>query len=171
MRKLLALAFCFGCSNGSDRTFEGVQALDRSTLEDHVYYIDLSVADTPLTADEVQDAAGAIPVRLLVNDRVVVAFGLDPALGSDRMDRVMGVWKVNRDLVPNGGADDESVGTGGEGTSTPDVQSRVTRPTQAEMAPASDSAMAEIFIDWEVDVLDIGPDELDVLIDFHPGCI
>ena len=170
MRKLMALAFCVGCSNGSERTFEGVQALDRATLEDHVYYIDLSVADTPLTLDEVQDAAGAIPVRLLANDRLVVAFGLDPALGADRMDRVMGVWKVDRDLVPNGGADGESTTTGG-GTTRPDIQSRVTRPTSGSLAPTVDSTMAEVFIDWEADVVDIGPDELDVLIDFHPGCI
>jgi hypothetical protein len=141
MRKLLILAFAVGCSNGSDerRTFHGTQALDRSTLEDHVYYIDLSVADTPLTAGEVQDVRGAIPVRLLAGDDFVAAIGQDPALGPGVMDRLMGVWKLNP--VPNSGDD-----------------------SGREAAPG-------LVVEWDSDVIDITPEDLDVLVDLHPGSI
>jgi len=169
MRKILALAFCFGCSSGSERTFEGVQAVDRATLENHVYYIDLSVADTPLTSEEVQDAAGAIPVRLLANERLVAAVAIDPtmgpSMGPEAMDRLMGVWKVNRDLVPNGEADGHSVP--GSDPTTTTHEPRVIRPDSRPGVPVEQGLAAELVIDWDADVIDLRPDELDRLIDFH----
>lgn len=164
MRKLLALAFVTGCSTGSDepRTFSGAQALDQATLENHVYYIDLSVADTPLTIEEVGDDLGAIPVRLLAGNDYVVAIGLDPALGPTAMDRVMGAWKLNRDLQPNGEIGD----TTGSDPGSPVVGDRIARPVGG-----SSSGDSVLVVEWEVSVGHIDPNELDILVEFHPGCI
>lgn len=171
MRKFLALVFCVGCSNGSERNFEGVQALDRATVENHIYYIDLSVADTPLTADEVQDGEGAIPVRLLAGERFVAAIALDPSMGSKVTDRLMGVWKINRDLVPNGEAESTGTDPGSlPGTREPPVI-KIERPTASPSDESTFSADAELVVDWDDSAVDIKPYELDILIDFHPGCI
>jgi hypothetical protein len=174
MRKLaLAAVFGFGaCGGGAETgtTLSGTQLLDRVTLEDGEYYMDYSVADTPLLAEEVRDWDSAVRVRLLVGKDFVAGARLPD--GSPLSHRIEGAWRATPASAP-APAPGSSSATGTRPVAVAEAEEEepdLARFRPDLIRPVDPELELEVWVVWEIPA-QLTAEEVEQLTLLHPGCL